>query len=120
MESDSQLRCVGCGRSYPIINRIPSFVENGDPPARSTRTCTLSVVIPTLDEATSLRDLLPALARELEGLGISYEVIVVDGGSRDDTPEVAVANGARVETQQRPGFGGALRTGFERAGGDYS
>jgi dolichol-phosphate mannosyltransferase len=118
-ETDRELRCVGCRRTYPVLDGIPSFAGGGRLLARAPRTCRLSVVIPALDEAESLRRLLPALGDQLKALDIAYEVMVVDGGSRDDTREVAAANGARVETQELPGFGGALRTGFARSGGEY-
>lgn len=44
----------------------------------------VSIIIPTLNEAQSLRAMLPELA-SLNGV---TEVIVVDGGSHDETPEV--------------------------------
>lgn len=45
----------------------------------------LSIIIPTLNEATSLAALLALLQREFTGV----EVIVADGGSDDDTLEIA-------------------------------
>jgi len=51
----------------------------------------LSVIIPALNEAAVLEETLAAAGRA-EGV----EVIVVDGGSRDGTPEVAARSGARV------------------------
>jgi rSAM/selenodomain-associated transferase 2 len=45
----------------------------------------LSIVIPALDEAANLRVLLPALAADCP----DAEVLVVDGGSRDDTGAAA-------------------------------
>ncbi|HEV2847165.1 MAG TPA: glycosyltransferase, partial [Thermoanaerobaculia bacterium] len=49
----------------------------------------LAIVVPTLDEAESLRRNLPA------ALAVADEVIVSDGGSRDGTTEVARELGAR-------------------------
>ena len=46
----------------------------------------LSVIVPTLNEAAQIRDLLEALA-PLRARG--HEVIVVDGGSSDGTPRLA-------------------------------
>lgn len=51
----------------------------------------LSVIIPALNEAAQLGDTLAAL-RDADDV----EVIVVDGGSRDETCEVAAGAGARV------------------------
>jgi hypothetical protein len=44
---------------------------------------TLSVVIPALNEADNLCELLPALHRVLSSIVESYEIIVVDGGLRE-------------------------------------
>ena len=48
----------------------------------------LSIVVPTLNEATGMRGALEALA-PLRARG--HEVIVVDGGSDDGTPQIAAA-----------------------------
>jgi rSAM/selenodomain-associated transferase 2 len=67
----------------------------------------LSVVIPALNAAGSLR-------ATLAGLGGVAEVVVVDGGSRDDTPEVAARHGARVIAAPR-GRGAQLAAGVAAA-----
>lgn len=79
----------------------------------------LTVLLPVLDERDNLAALLPRLGRVLAGLGIAHEVLVVDGGSRDGTPETAAAHGARVLVQTLPGYGGALREGFAAAAGEW-
>lgn len=75
----------------------------------------LTVVIPALDEARNLEWLLPALAAVLEGMRLSAEILVVDGGSRDDTAAIATSFGARVIAQRERGYGGALLAGFGAA-----
>jgi rSAM/selenodomain-associated transferase 2 len=57
----------------------------------------VSVIIPALDEGLALPRLacFAGAVREAGG-----EVIVVDGGSRDGTPEIAARLGARVITEQ--------------------
>jgi dolichol-phosphate mannosyltransferase len=79
----------------------------------------LSVVIPALDEGDNMDRLLRGIARELEVLGVAFELIVVDGGSRDATREIAAKAGAKVFRQTAPGYGQALREGFLQARGDY-
>ncbi len=76
----------------------------------------LAIVLPACNQAPSLRRLLPAVAESTQALGITATVIVVDGGSTDDTADVARAHGARVVRQIRPGYGAALLEGFAAAG----
>lgn len=66
----------------------------------------ITAVIPTLNAAETL----PACMAALGGT----RVVVVDGGSADQTPEVAAALGARVVTAPR-GRGGQLAAGAESA-----
>ena len=73
----------------------------------------VSVVIPTLNEARNL----PHVFAQLPG-GI-HEVIVVDGHSADDTCAVArrLRPDARIVMQNRSGKGNALACGFSAATG---
>jgi rSAM/selenodomain-associated transferase 2 len=73
----------------------------------------ISVVIPTLNEASRLPRLLAQLARE----ATAHEVIVVDGGSVDGTPSLAETAGARV-LRVLGGRGRQLATGAGAATGD--
>ena len=115
---DPALLCPVCAVRYPVLDGIPSFLEAGATPLPSSP-CALSVVIPALNEAESLERMLPGLRAAVEALGVPSEVIVVDGGSRDATVSVAGRHGARVVVQEGPGYGGALRTGFRAAQGEY-
>jgi glycosyltransferase involved in cell wall biosynthesis len=76
--------------------------------------CPVSVVIPTLNEAQNLPDVLSRLPR------VVNEVIIVDGHSEDGTVEVAmkVLPAAKVILQERNGKGDALRSAFKHANGD--
>jgi len=82
----------------------------------------ITVVIPAFDEADSLPDLLPRLVGELASLTESFEVIVVDDGSRDGTADVVVALGLPGVAVERlrvnRGKSAALRAGLARAKGD--
>jgi dolichol-phosphate mannosyltransferase len=72
----------------------------------------LSVVLPTLDESAGLKLLLPRLRALFERLGVRGEILVVDGGSKDDTAAIAEAHGARALRQKGRGFGSAVREGI--------
>ncbi len=73
----------------------------------------ISVVVPTLDEASNLARLLGELAREQT----PHEVVVVDGGSTDGTADQALAGGARLIHSAR-GRGRQLADGAAAAEGD--
>ena len=76
----------------------------------------LSVVIPALDEAEQIGAAVrSAFAEPLEGMGV--EVIVVDGGSEDGTPERAAEAGARV-IASGPGRARQLGVGARESRGE--
>ena len=77
----------------------------------------LSVVIPARNAAATLPATLAALARQTVPAE-SYEVIVVDDGSKDDTAAVAAAAGAQVIRQEHQGPAVARNTGASVARGD--
>lgn len=71
----------------------------------------ISVVIPALNEAGNIGATLESV-----GAGRPHELIVVDGGSRDDTAAVAQAWGATV-VASRPGRACQMNAGAARATG---
>jgi rSAM/selenodomain-associated transferase 2 len=75
---------------------------------------TLSIVIPVLDEAQIIVPALSALSA-LRARGA--EVIVVDGGSRDGTPDLARPHADRVLAATR-GRGSQMNAGARAASGD--
>nr|CAD6405328.1 glycosyltransferase family 2 protein [Rhizobium sp. Q54] len=82
-------------------------------PARNAGACSVSIVIPTLNEARNLPHVLPRIPSWVS------EIILVDGNSTDGTAEVAkeLLPSIRVIKELRKGKGRALRTGVEAAGG---
>jgi dolichol-phosphate mannosyltransferase len=81
--------------------------------------CDLSVVIPSLNEAENLKKLLPALFESLASLGVTHEVLVVDGDSPDDTQKVVTGAGARYCCEKERGYGRAILRGVAEAQGAY-
>jgi dolichol-phosphate mannosyltransferase len=79
----------------------------------------LSIILPVVNERDNLRVLIPRLSGVMKREGLSFEILVIDGGSSDGTPETATKLGARVIAERRRGYGGALETGFAEARGDY-
>ncbi len=79
----------------------------------------LSILLPALNEAENLKVLIPKIHEQLKAMGLSYEIIVVNGPSTDGTEHVAAALGAQVIQQREPGYGGALLAGFTAAQGAY-
>lgn len=82
-------------------------------------TLELTVLIPALNEADSLPTVLSHVTAVMKGLTDSFEVLVVDGGSKDETVARASAAGARVLVQRGRGFGSAVREGLLAAQGRY-
>jgi glycosyltransferase involved in cell wall biosynthesis len=79
----------------------------------------LSVFFPAYNDAPSLPGLLAKTFAVLGAHVADYEVIVVNDGSRDDTPavleELCARYGPRMRVvthAQNRGYGGALRSGF--------
>jgi glycosyltransferase involved in cell wall biosynthesis len=70
------------------------------------------IVIPAHDECESL----PRTLAEVRERAPSADILVVDDGSHDSTPEVARAAGVKVVSHAvNLGVGGALQTGFRYA-----
>jgi len=84
----------------------------------------LSVVIPALNEENGIADIVErvlSVKPDLQKVGVAdLELIVVDDGSRDRTPEI-VAGYPDVVLVKHPvnrGYGAAIKTGFRHAKGN--
>lgn len=86
----------------------------------------LSVVIPCFDEMANLqKGVLEKVKRYLEKKNFSYEVIIVDDGSRDGSMEYIqqfTKENKHFNLIQNPHFGkaGAVTTGMLKASGEYA
>lgn len=84
----------------------------------------LSVVIPARDEAGNIGETLDQIREQLQQEKIPYEIIVVNDGSTDGTPEdvqarCEVDSGVRLIDNVGPhGFGNAVRCGLDAFTGD--
>jgi len=72
----------------------------------------ITVIIPCLNEEEGIAQVLTRMPAFVD------EVIVVDNGSTDRTPDVARSFGARVIPEDVRGYGRAYKTGFASALGD--
>lgn len=79
----------------------------------------LSIVVPTLNEGRNIGPLIERLWKTTSDPQISTEILVVDGGSSDETWQVAERLGARCLSQSRPGYASALLEGLQSAQGAY-
>ena len=85
----------------------------------------LSYFFPAHNEAANVRGLVEEALATLPGLAETFEIIVVDDGSRDETPPIAdelAAAHPEVRAVHHPtnlGYGAALRSGFAAARFDH-
>jgi dolichol-phosphate mannosyltransferase len=79
----------------------------------------LSIVIPVKNEGENIEPLLRSVRQAGDDLAIGYEIIVVDGGSVDETVSRARPRADRVVIQKNPGYGNALKEGFSLSSGKY-
>jgi glycosyltransferase involved in cell wall biosynthesis len=82
-------------------------------------TVEISVVMPCLNEGTTVGTCVDQALSAIQNLGIRGEVIVADNGSSDNSREIAHAHGARVVPVSSRGYGSALLGGIEAARGTY-
>jgi glycosyltransferase involved in cell wall biosynthesis len=107
----------GPAPSAPPYAHHPTRRPRPHPQRSRTPFPTVSVVVPTRNEARNLEIVLPAIAAVRPTV---HEIIVVDGGSTDGTVETArrVLPWVKVIEQTRKGKGNAMACGFAAATGD--
>lgn len=78
----------------------------------------ISIIIPTLNEADNIREILPYLQSLPAPEGRRVEILVADGKSTDGTLEVARAHDVRALPCPRRGRASQMNFGAKRAAGD--
>jgi len=84
-----------------------------------TETVDVSVVIPCLNEANSLRVCVEKAQKAFAEARLRGEVVVADNGSTDGSIEIAQTAGARVIPVAQRGYGSALKAGIRAARGAF-
>jgi len=85
----------------------------------------LSVVIMAFNEVQTIRGVVSDADFILRNLGLSYEVLIIDDGSRDSTGEICdklakeFAAIAVIHSKQNLGLGNVYSTAFDKAHGEF-
>lgn len=79
----------------------------------------LTILMPCLNEEETLGVCIEKAFRFIKENEIDGEVLVVDNGSIDSSPQIALKFGARLEICSQKGYGSVLRYGCEKSRGKY-
>lgn len=101
------------------LERIGTIEEVADISERELDQA-VSVIIPAFNEGAHVADQINAVRNVMDISGWSYEIIVVDDGSADDTAQRASQAGVRVLRHRRNrGYGASLKQGIAAARFDW-
>jgi glycosyltransferase involved in cell wall biosynthesis len=83
----------------------------------------ISVLAPAFNEEQHIRQFIEETGAVMDGLGLDYEIVVIDDGSTDGTAETArcLSSNPRLKLVSYPrnmGKGYAIKQGFAHATGD--
>ncbi len=108
----------------PFVIGLPaSRLDAGAEASAPAPAIEISVLVPVLDEADSVEELAARVAAVLDGLGRSFEIVFVDDGSGDGTPDRIRAAHERdprvrlVRLRRNFGKAAALTAGFDHSRG---
>ena len=79
----------------------------------------LSIVIPALNEAENLAELLPQIKAILAPLNLKLEIIVVDEMADKHTREIVRSNGVILLSPETHGYAAALLAGLSYANSGF-
>lgn len=78
-----------------------------------------TILMPCLNESRTIGICLEKACKFMRENKLSYELLVVDNGSLDNSKDIARTYGARVIEEKKRGYGNALRKGIKYARGKY-
>lgn len=78
-----------------------------------------TILMPCLNEEKTVGECIRQARRGAEKLGLSYEILIADNGSDDNSREIAEKCGAQVVIVPEKGYGSALIGGIKAARGRY-
>ena len=110
----SRRRSTGDGRAPRAGKERRAGVD-----AVNTEAIEVSIVMPCLDEAETLGACIAKARQAIAQHGLRAEIVVADNGSRDGSPHIAQALGARCVVAPIRGYGAALMAGIAAARGTY-
>ncbi|MBR59384.1 MAG: glycosyl transferase family 2 [Myxococcales bacterium] len=102
----------------------PSNSDTSENGAQRTKAPDATVVIPVYNEEILLEQAVTDFMEALKAVDWSYEIIITENGSKDQTVEIATALAERIENVRflhtgEPNYGLALRRGIKEARGTY-
>lgn len=80
---------------------------------------TLTILMPCLNEEESIVFCIREAWRYIQAGRMETEILIVDNGSTDGSVQIARDLGARVVTEEKRGYGNAIRAGIQAAQGKY-
>ena len=98
---------------HPVANEIELLIPGND-----VADPLLSIVVPALDERITIAAFVEWCQAGLAAAGIRGEILIVDS-STDETPEIALAHGARVLRTPKRGLGRAYIDAIPYIRGKY-
>ncbi|MDA1015484.1 MAG: glycosyltransferase family 2 protein [Planctomycetota bacterium] len=95
------------------LTSVSSHVEAQVSPSTSDKEYDVVIVIPAYNEQDAVGPTVDRVRAAMDTTHHSFDILVVDDGSTDDTTDAAIQHGARVITlQSNGGYGAALKTGI--------
>ncbi|MDD5530062.1 MAG: glycosyltransferase family 2 protein [bacterium] len=85
----------------------------------------LTVIVPAFNEENNLEPTIVALVSHIEPLNLSFEILIIDDGSTDNTGEVAKSLAKKytviriIKHQKNLGPGSGIFTGIKEAKGEF-